>query len=90
MAMVTPNYYVNISKESEGTERFCHFCDVEFGNISKETAYERFGELVGRFPPQEGWLLELNKVECYGTTVLAENLAIDYFYEGEPDDEVEI
>ena len=70
MAMVTPNYYVNIAKKHEGTGHFYHFCDVEFGCVGKETAYERFGELVGRFPPQEGWLLELNNVECHGATVL--------------------
>lgn len=68
MAMISPNYYVNIAKRDEKTKTFRHFCDVEFGYPHEDSVKEKFEELVKRFPIEEGWMLDLRYVECYSST----------------------
>lgn len=60
---ITPNYYMNIARQYNDN-RFHHYCDVELGCIGEETALERYAEFCNRFPKVEGWLIELNYVDC--------------------------
>ena len=63
--IIESNYEITVSKLMNDN-RYHHFCRIELGNHLELEIMDKYAQLKQKFPKEEGWLLELKRVECYG------------------------
>lgn len=74
MVMVPNNFSINIAQMTspsgwDGKPTYRHFAAVELGQMLEEEARFRYAEFVARFPEDDGFKLELTRVECFGRRI---------------------
>lgn len=72
--MIPCNYYINVAKEITYPHkpRYVHYCKIELGDCMKETATEKYNEIITLFTKEKGFKCSLNYVCCSGE-ILAED-----------------